>query len=72
MLLLPRGYDLQQQLSESPVALPSARNVRQFMEMSDRQGIVKTSDEQITLKSGSQCGGLSAPDGQKAKGCLPG
>jgi hypothetical protein len=51
MLLLPRGYDLQQQLSESPVALPSARNVRQFMEVSNRQGIVKTSDEQITLKS---------------------
>jgi len=67
MLLLPRGYDLQQQLSESPVALPSARNVRQFMEVSDRQGIVKTSDEQITLKSAPNAEGYLLQTGKKQK-----
>jgi len=67
MLLLPRGYDLQQQLSESPVALPSARNVRQFMEMSDRQGIVKTSDEQITLKTAPNAEGYLLQTGKKQK-----
>ncbi|MCM1983155.1 DUF6908 domain-containing protein [Lyngbya confervoides] len=67
MLLLPRGYDLQQQLSESPVALPSTRNVRQFMEVSDRQGIVKTSDEQITLKSAPNAEGYLLQTGKKQK-----
>lgn len=67
MLLLPRGYDLQQQLSESPVALPSARNVRQFMEVSDRQGIVKTSDEQITLKAAPNAEGYLLQTGKKQK-----
>ncbi|MGP1384031.1 MAG: strawberry notch C-terminal domain-containing protein [Thainema sp.] len=67
MLLLPRGYDLQQQLSESPVVLPAARNVRQFMEVSEHQGIVKTSDEQITLKAAPHADGYLLQTGKKQK-----
>ena len=67
MLLLPRGYDLQQQLSESPVVLPSARHVQQFMESSDRRGIIKTSDEQITLKAVPNSDGYVLQTGKKQK-----
>jgi hypothetical protein len=67
MLLLPRGYDLQQQLSESPVVLPAPRNVQQFMEISDREGIVKTSDEQITLKAAPNAAGYLLQTGKKQK-----
>jgi hypothetical protein len=68
MLLLPKGYDLQQELSEAPVALPTARNVQQFMEVTDREGIVKTSDEQITLKAAPNSQNYLLQTGKKQKG----
>lgn len=67
MLLLPRGYDLQQQLSESPVALPSARHVQQFMEVSHSRGIIKTSDEQMTLKAVPNSDSYVLQTGKKQK-----
>jgi hypothetical protein len=67
MLLLPKGYDLQQELSESPVALPAARNVEQFMEVTGREGVVKTSDEQITLKAAPNSQNYLLQTGKKQK-----
>jgi hypothetical protein len=68
MLLLPKGYDLQQELSEAPVALPTAQNAEQFMEVTGREGIVKTSDEQITLKAAPNSQNYLLQTGKKQKG----
>ncbi|MEO1351896.1 MAG: strawberry notch C-terminal domain-containing protein [Cyanobacteria bacterium J06635_15] len=68
MLLLPRGYDIQQELSEAPVELPSPRNVRQFLEITNNEGIIKTSDEQITLKSSPNRDEYVLQTGKKQKG----
>ncbi|MEM6432426.1 MAG: strawberry notch C-terminal domain-containing protein, partial [Cyanobacteria bacterium P01_D01_bin.115] len=67
MMLLPRGYNIQQELSESPVELPAARNVRQFFEITHREGIIKTSDEQITLKAAENSGEYFLETGKKQK-----
>ncbi len=67
MMMLPRGYNIQQELSESPVELPAARNVRQFFEITHREGIIKTSDEQITLKAAENSGEYFLETGKKQK-----
>jgi hypothetical protein len=68
MLLLPKGYDLQQELAEAPVALPEAQNIQQFMEVTSREGIVKTSNEQITLKAAPNSQNYLLQTGKKQKG----
>ncbi|MBE7385772.1 MAG: hypothetical protein F6J95_030825 [Leptolyngbya sp. SIO1E4] len=67
MMLLPRGYNIQQELSESPVELPEACNVRQFFEITHREGIIKTSDEQITIKAAENSGEYFLETGKKQK-----
>uniref|UniRef100_UPI0031FBF97D strawberry notch C-terminal domain-containing protein n=1 Tax=Sphaerothrix gracilis TaxID=3151835 RepID=UPI0031FBF97D len=68
MLLLPKGYDMERELSETPVELPAPRNVRQFMEITSGEGIVKTADEQMTLKQ--QEGDYVLQTGKKQKGII--
>ena len=50
VLLFPKGYDIQQKLESQPVELPAPRNVRQFFELTQGQGIVKDSQELVTIK----------------------
>ncbi|WP_346293161.1 strawberry notch C-terminal domain-containing protein [Sphaerothrix gracilis] len=68
MLLLPKGYDMERELSETPVELPAPHNVRQFMEITSGEGIVKTADEQMTLKQ--QEGDYVLQTGKKQKGII--
>ncbi|WP_008310066.1 strawberry notch C-terminal domain-containing protein [Leptolyngbya sp. PCC 6406] len=67
MLMLPQGYDVQRDIQEAPVTLPAARNIRQFMEITDNQGIVKTADEQITLKAAPNDENFLLQTGKKQK-----
>ena len=49
VLLFPKGYDLQKKLESQPVELPAPRNVRQFFELTEGEGVVQDSQELVTV-----------------------
>jgi len=66
MVLMPQGYDIEKELADAPVKLPAARNVRQFFELTDNQGIVKDAKERVAIgQSGDEA---TIFTGKKEKG----
>ena len=53
VMLMDKGFNPQQEMEAAPVILPNAEKVAAFIEATDGAGIVKTTDEAITLKQNS-------------------
>ena len=50
VILMKKGFNPQQELEAAPVILPNAEKIEEFMVETQGAGIVKTTDESITLK----------------------
>ena len=50
VMLMEKGFNPQQEMEAAPVILPNAQKVEAFIAATDGRGIVKTTDEAITLK----------------------
>jgi uncharacterized protein YcgL (UPF0745 family) len=51
-LMMPKGFDIQEELTKEPVAFSTPQQVMQFItELTNRRGIVKTLDELLILKT---------------------
>ena len=50
VILMKKGFNPQQEMEAAPVILPSAEKIEEFMVETQGAGIVKTTDESITLK----------------------
>ncbi|MEM9002724.1 MAG: strawberry notch C-terminal domain-containing protein [Cyanobacteria bacterium P01_F01_bin.86] len=53
VMLMEKGFNPQQEMEAAPVILPNAETVKAFIEATGGTGIVKTTDEAITLKQNS-------------------
>lgn len=67
MLLMPQGFDIEREIVDRPVELPAARNVRQFFELTDGEGVVKDAAERLTVTQ-SDDDTISIKIGKKDKG----
>jgi hypothetical protein len=51
-LMMPKGFDIQEELTKEPVAFSTPQQVIRFItELTNRRGIVKTLDELLILKA---------------------
>ena len=50
VMLMEKGFNPQQEMEAAPVVLPNAEKVAAFITATDGNGIVKTTDESVTLK----------------------
>jgi uncharacterized protein YcgL (UPF0745 family) len=51
-LMMPKGFDIQEELTKEPVAFSNPQQVMTFItELTNRRGIVKTLDELLILKT---------------------
>ena len=50
VMLMNKGFNPQQEMEAAPVVLPSAEKIEEFIAATGGAGIVKTTDESITLK----------------------